>query len=378
MMRNNYISATRLVDTAVRAIDARLPPRWRLRDVDRERSVAVQSPSDANRIIDATWQVRDPDGRSADIIVEVKSKPVEPRLVRRVAFELKALASSRYEQSGMPPVYMLVSTYLSTRTRERLVEAGISYADATGNLRFTVDRPAVFIETQGADKNPVREQRPLHSLKGGRAARVARGLLDYQPPFGTRELAAEIASSAAMVSRVCRLLEPDEIVTKASPRGRIVAVDWEALVRRWAVDYDFASSNTLTTWLEPRGPRALFARLRNAESRYTITGSFAAHRLAPVAEPRLATLYTDDPETTAESLGLRPAETGGNVLLVRPFDPVVFERAEYDDDIAYARVTQILLDLMTGPGRGPSEAAALLAWMRDNQNRWKLWTTRTT
>ena len=49
-------------------------------------------------------------------------------------------------------------------------------------------------------------------------------------------------------------------------------------------------------------------------------------------------------------------------LLVRPFDPVAFERAEYDDGITFARVTQILLDLMTGPGRGPAEAEALLAW----------------
>ena len=60
------------------------------------------------------------------------------------------------------------------------------------------------------------------------------------------------------------------------------------------------------------------------------------------------------------------------MLLARPFDPVVFERADFDDDIAYARVTQVLLDLMTGPGRGPAEAAALLAWMRDNEARWRL------
>ena len=57
---------------------------------------------------------------------------------------------------------------------------------------------------------------------------------------------------------------------------------------------------------------------------------------------------------------------------MRPFDPVVFERAEYDNDITYARVTQVLLDLITGPGRGPAEAEALLEWMRDNEDKWKL------
>ena len=356
-----------------------LTPRWLLRE--RKRNVLAQSPQGLAREVDAILEIRDPDGLSSDIIVEVKTKPVETRLVAGVASRLKSLSLSRYDEAGQVgavPVLMLVSTYLSPLARERLAEAGISYADSTGNLRFTVDRPAVFIETQGSDKNPFREERPLRSLKGGRAARVARGLLDYRTPFGVRELAAETASSPAMISRVSSLLEPDEIVTKDGPRGRIVSVDWEALARRWAVDYDFASSNTLTTWLEPRGTRALFARLRDGRFRYTVTGSFAAYRLAPIAEPRLVTIYVDDPETAAQPLGLRPAETGGNVLLVHPFDPVAFERAEYDDGITYARVTQVLLDLMAGPGRGPAEAEALLEWMRDNEDRWKLSMTETT
>ena len=376
MMRNRYISETRLIDSAVKQISSRLPPRWLL--LDRERDAAAGFPQESIRMIDAIWELRDPDGLSSDIIVEVKANPMEPRLVGSVASQLKALSYSRYEQAGATSANMLVSTYLSPLTRERLAEAGISYADSTGNIRFTVDRPAVYIETEGADKNPFREERPLQSLKGGRAARVARGLFDYRTPFGTRELASETASSPAMTSRVSSLLEPDEIVTKESPRGRIVSVDWEALARRWAMDYDFASSNTVTTWLEPRGTRALFARLRDRRVRYAVTGSFAAYRLAPVAEPRLAALYVDDPETAAESLGLRPAETGGNVLLVIPFDPVAFERPEFDDDISYARVTQVLLDLMKGPGRGPAEAAALLKWMRDNEDTWKLSLTETT
>ena len=376
VMWNSHLSATKLIDTAVEAIGTRLPPRWRLRD--RAQEAAVRSPQDATRMADAMRELRGPDGLASDIIVEVKAKPVEPRMVDRIASQLKALSQSIYGQTGATPACLLVSPYLSPLARERLTEAGISYADATGNLRFIVDRPAVYIEIQGADRNPFRENRPLHSLKGGRAARVARGLLDYRPPFGTRELAVKTGNSAAMVSRVAGLLESDGIVTKESPRGRIVSVDWEVLARRWAMDYDFASSNALTTWLEPRGTRALFSRLRDTGIRYAVTGSFAGHRLAPIAEPRLAALYVDDPDTAARSLGLRPAETGGNVLLARPFDPVAFERTEYDDGITFARVTQILLDLMTGPGRGPAEAEALLAWMRDKEDIWKLPMTNTT
>ena len=375
-MRNNYISETRLMDSAVREIGTRLPPQWCL--LDRGSGAGARLPQESMRMIDATWELRGPDGLSSEIIVEVKTNLVEPRLIGGVATRLKELSSQRYDQTGAAPACMLVSPYLSPLTKERLADAGINYADSTGNIRFTVDRPALFIQTQGAEKNPFREERALHSLKGRSSARVVRGLLDYHPPFGTRELAAKIASPPAMISRVSSLLELDDIVTKDSPRGRIISVDWEALARRWATDYDFAYSNTLTTWLEPRGTSELFARLRDESFRYTVTGSFAAYRLAPIAEPRLAALYVEDPETAARPLGLRPAETGGNVLLLRPFDPVVFERAEYDDGIRYARVTQVLLDLMKGPGRGPAEADALLEWMRDNEERWKLSMTGTT
>ena len=63
---------------------------------------------------------------------------------------------------------------------------------------------------------------------------------------------------------------------------------------------------------------------------------------------------------------------------MHPYDPVVFERAECDDGIRYARVTQVLVDLMKGPGRGQSESEALLEWMRDNEDKWKLFMTETT
>ena len=301
--------------------------------------------------------------------MEVRTRPVEPRLVSYIAETLR----EEDARPGTPPVPMLVSSFLSTLTRERLVAAGMSYADSTGNIRFSVDRPAVFIETQGADRNPFREGRRLRSLKGSSAARVVRGLLDYRAPFGTRELAGEIGSPPATISRVSGLLEREAIITREGPRGRIDSVDWETLARRWAMDYDLVTSNVPTTWIEPRGTAALFERLRNARLPDTLLPIPSPQtRLAPVAEPRLVAIYAEDPEAAAGQLGLRPAETGGNVLILRPFDPVVFERAQRADGITYTRVTQVLADLMKGPGRGPAEAEGLLEWMRDNEDIWKL------
>ena len=173
--------------------------------------------------------------------MEVRTRPVEPRLVSHIAETLREttdLCGREDVEPGTTPVPMLVSSFLSTLTRERLVAASMSYADSTGNIRFSVDRPAVFIETQGADRNPFREGRRLRSLKGSRAARVVRGLLDYRAPFGTRELAGEIGSSPATISRVSDLLEREAIITREGPRGQIDSVDWETLARRWAMDYE--------------------------------------------------------------------------------------------------------------------------------------------
>ena len=372
-MRNRYISETKLVDTVVREIRDRLPSQWAL--VNRGEKARVGRVVNRSRMIDAILEIRDPQGLSTSIVVEAKDTPVEPNRVSFAAemlLELTRLVSEEDGELDAAPVPMMLSPFFSPLARERLVAAGISYADSTGNLRLSADRPAIFIETQGQDRNPFRENRPLRSLKGSRAARAVRSFLDYRPPFGTRELAGVTQSSLATVSRVSDLLVREAIIVRDSPRGRISSVDWETLVRRWAMDYDFAKANSLTTYLEPRGSRVLFDRLREADFRYAVTGSFAAVRLAHVAEPRLVTLYADDPETAADRLGLRPAETGGNVVIARPFDPVVFERTEIADGITYARVTQVLLDLMTGPGRGPAEAEGLLEWMRENEETWKL------
>ena len=371
-MRNDATSGTQLLGTVAKDIRGRLPSQWSLLNLGEE--VRVGQGIGRTRVIDAVLELRDPQGLFTSIVVDVKGTPLEPNRVNFAADKLRELTQllSEEDLKIAAPVPMMLSPFFSPLARERLIAAGISYADSTGNLRLSADKPAIFIETQGQDRNPFREKRPLQSLKGSRAARVVRSFLDYRPPFGTREFAGETRNALATVSRVTDLLEREAIIARDGPRARISTVDWETLVRRWAMDYDFAKANSLTTYLEPRGPSVLFDRLREADFRYAVTGSFAAVRRAPVAEPRLVTLYVDDPEDAAGRLGLRPAETGANVVIARPFDPVVFERTESADGITYARVTQVLLDLMTGPGRGPAEADGLQDWMRENEETWKL------
>ena len=375
MMLNGQYSETELLSEIEDELRGRLPPGWSLERLGRDLPVGP-----GRTRIDAALALTDPQGSSATIMVEAKGRPLEARAVNSLLYQWQRLLDASAEVPGRdgPRCFMVISPFLGPSAKESLADAGISYADATGNLRFVTNRPAVFIETEGADRNPWRENVPLRTLQGRRSGRVVRAFLDYQPPFGTRELAALTDNAPASISRVAELLERDAIIERASPRGAIVAVDWKRLLHRWAVDYDFTGINRMRPCLEPRGLPSLFRKLREMESDYAVTGSFAANRYAPLAEPRLATMYVVDTADALMRLGLRPADTGGNVLIGEPFDPVVFERTEQEDGITYARVSQVAADLMKGPGRGPSEAEGLIEWMAANEEAWRPPPIRTT
>ena len=375
-MLNELYSETLLLEEVAAALRRRLPPGWSLERLDDE-----LSRRSAGFPIDAALTLTEPGGESATIIVEAKGRPLEARMVSLLQdqWQRRLLPRSREIPGAEPcPSLMVISPFLGPSAKERLTDAGISYADATGNMRFVTTRPAVFIETEGAVRNPWRENAPLRSLQGRRSARVVRAFLDYRPPFGTRELAALTKNAPASISRVADLLERDAIIERAGPRGAIMSVNWQRLLRRWAVDYDFSAANRMIPCLEPRGLATLLGKLSDADFSYAVTGSFAANRYAPLVEPRLTIIYAADPGDAMKRLGLRPADTGGNVLIGQPFDPVVFDRTERDGGITYARVTQVAADLMTGPGRGPAEAEGLIEWMDSNEGLWRLPSTETT
>ena len=375
MMLNGMYSETLLLGEVAAELRRRLPPDWSLGRLGQESPVGPGGSG-----VDAALALTDPRGETATIIVEARGQPLKARAVSSLLYQSQGLMDTGIEAPGPggSRCFMVISPFLGPSAKERLANAGISYADATGNMRFVTSRPAVFIETEGAVRNPWRENVPLRSLQGRRSARVVRAFLDYRPPYGTRELAALSGNAPASISRVAELLERDAIIERAGPRGPIISVDWKRLLRRWAVDYDFSSANRMISCLEPRGLPRLFQKLREAEFGYAVTGSFAGNRYAALAEPRLATVYVADLGDAMNRLGLRPADTGGNVLIGQPFDPVVFDRTERYEGMTYARVTQVAADLMTGPGRGPSEADGLIEWMEVNEETWRLPSTPTT
>jgi hypothetical protein len=197
-----------------------------------------------------------------------------------------------------------------------------------------------------------------------------RALVDFRPPYGVRDLAKRASVPLGSLSRALDLLDREGLVTR-DDRGSVIDIDWEGTIRRWSQDYEFVGSNQTGFYLDPRGIASFASRLSAADSNYAATGAFAAQRFAPTAPARQAAIYVEDSAAAAERLGLRPADAGANVILAEPFDPVVFDRSTVREELSVVAASQLAADLLTGPGREPSEGNELLAWMRGHEDAWR-------
>jgi len=343
---------------AVEILRACLPATWTL-----ETRKPVR-----DRRVDAEFRIQAPDGSEIIALVEAK------RLLntRDVPLVLERLRQVPTRGAAGAVVPILVARYLAPATRERIIESGAGYIDVTGNVYLAIARPALLLRDRGADRDPWRGPgRPRGTLKGPPAARIVRALVDFAPPYSVSELAERAAASTGAAYRVVEFLEEQRFVERGR-RGRIENVRWRAVLERWSSDYGFAQSNTVATFLEPRGLSALTERLREApEPEYAITGSVAAAGIAPYAPPRLAMVYVRDISTAANAFGLRATTMGANVALAAGDYDVVFERARLVDGLRCTALSQVAVDLLGGPGRNPSEAVALLDWMELNEPAWR-------
>lgn len=305
----------------------------------------------------------------ATMIVEAK-RSFTPR---DVDVFTQPLARRLRTMSYNTPILVL-SEWLSQRTRELLEAQGISYLDLTGNALIRLENPAIFIRSTGSAKAPKPVQRGTVRLRGAKAGRVVRLLADVSPPFGVREIASTTGVAVSYVSHLLDFFDGEALVER-SKRGRVESVDVPRLIRRWSTEYDIFRSNDTTTYLAPRGAQEVLNQIRAnpaQRSRLVVTGSFAAVRLAPVAAPALLAVYCSDPDVLATELDLLPADEGSNVALLRPYDDVVWERTSTDDDITYAAPSQVTVDCLTGNGRMPAEGEALLTWLSSNESVWRL------
>ena len=335
------ISDNSLVASTLRVLQERLPPGW---EVER-----VAGSSRAPRL-----RITSKEGRSRELLVSPLARP-DPRIARQLPKDRPLLVAARY---------------LSRGVQEVIAGEGASYVDQTGNVRLVLDEPGLFVAANGAVSNPWPEERRF-TLRGTKAGRLVCALASTTLPIGVRELAAAADTDPGYVSRLLGMLDREAIVDRTA-RGQVERVDWRKLLLRWSDEAPLESRTTASTWFAPRGMKGLWDGLRSAAFPYIVTGSAAAAGIAPVAPTRLASVYIEDAESAAKALGLRAtAGAGTNVVLLQPEDGSLFDHADDRDGLRLARLPVAVADLLSGPGRSPAEAEALMDWMAEHEEVWR-------
>lgn len=348
-----------LLRGAVKLLRDRLPGHWGVA------SASLQPSADGDALITLT----SPQNERLGLVASVK-RTLAPRDLDRVVERLRRAAQA--VDATTEVALLVVARYLTPQTRAWLEERGVGYVDATSNMRIVARQPALFLRDTGENRDPWRPRgRPRGNLKGESAARVIRALVDCAPPYSLPTLVGLSGASTGVTYRVVEFLAEQALVERA-PRGPIERVLWREILKRWSEDFGFMKTRPVRRLLQPRGLPALMASLADLpDVRYAVTGSLAAEKWAPYAPPRVAMIYAEDTDDLQEKAGLREVDAGANVLVAGPPFDVVFERTESWQGVTIVAPSQAAVDLMTGPGRGPAEAEALLGWMEDNLESWR-------
>lgn len=344
-----------------------LGPMWRVRS-----RTKVLSPSGKYEV-DAVLRLEAPDGTHATLLVEARAR-VLPADVARLAHVKAAAAREWPDRRQM----FLVAPYLSPRTREACRAQGVAYADQSGAWWLHSERPAIRWERTGALRNPDPQSRGIASLRGRKTPRVLRALIDREPPFTIKGLAAMTGLASSTVSKVLALLEEEALVTRGSSRS-VEKVDWRGLLDRWAMDYRTERDNRALRYLAPRGIAPILEKLKavgatanDPRQRWAMTGAWSARRHVDLLMGARLLVYVDRPSLFKDIAGLRPARgPESNVVLLVPRDGRVFAESVCDGGLWYAPWSQTAVDLLGGTDREPSAGENLLDWMESNEGLWR-------
>lgn len=362
MNTERRVTEAQLIDQGVAILKQALPATWKV--------ARIEDPKDDVPRADAILTIGAMDQAQARVVIESRTS-FTPKDVDAVLGRARLLT----RVAGDVPL-LVVAPWFSERSRTLLVEAGLNYLDLAGNVRLATNYPALFVYREPAVKAPKRTQSGL-SLRGVKAGRLVRLLVDAAPPYTGLELAKYADVTAGYVSRLLEMLDREAIVERNS-RGGVERVDWRELLKRRAENYGVFTSNAITRYVCPNGPNYALEKIGDVpRDDLALTGSFPVERVVSVAPPSLLILYTLSAEKDLVEIGgLLPTEEGANVVIATPSDPVITEprwpvAQPVPPRVAVVAASQLTLDCLTGNGRMPQEGAAFMDWMGQNEDQWR-------
>ena len=254
---------------------------------------------------------------------------------------------------------ILVAPYIAPRSAAICKESGIGYVDLSGNCSIAFQQIFINREKSG---NQYPFKTGLSSIYSPKSERILRVLLVY--PYRTWkaiDLAKEAQVSLGMITQVSKKLIEEEWLKKTS-QG-ISLTQPEKLLVDWSNNYTI-KRNVQNNYYSMKPLQDLEIEIadtcRKLNIPYALTGFSASNRLAPMVRGQRAMLYVSrDIDSVAEKVGLKPVESGANIILIQPYDDGVFWNAKSIGDLEISEPVQVYLDLKRYPGRG-EEAADFL------------------
>lgn len=296
-------------------------------------------------------------------VIEFKSQPVT-----NAAAAQQIIA---YAQALPDPTRLIVvARTITAEARQRLVEAGVGFLDATG-AKY-VDLPGLYLCTEGRPQaaGALAQKDPPGLRLSGRAGVASEAILnDPGRRWRVRDLAAEANVSLGLVHRLFLRLEGEGLVEAegAGPHKTRRVARPAGLLDMWAEEMSDRGVRQLRAYRLSRDPRAqvtaLSRALDEADIEHAVTGAAAAARLAPfvtavpVTEVWVSELI--DLADAAQAAGADPVTEGHNVSFrsAKNDAPLMFR--ERHDDAWLADTFRIYIDLRADPRRGREQADRL-------------------
>ncbi len=177
-----------------------------------------------------------------------------------------------------------------------------------------------------------------------------------------QQLAAEAAVSIGLVSKVKQELQEREWL--ASTENGIKLSDPEQVLKAWAQAYSYKKNEVREYYALTSAGDSETAIARWCEENavhYALTGFSGARLSSPRVRYNRSTIYVESIiEGLARGTDLKLVETGGNVLLLKPYDEGVFQGSRILYGMGVVSPVQLYLDLQSMPGRGEEAAEEVL------------------
>jgi len=276
-------------------------------------------------------------------------------------------ASARFNEKianldGAYPV--LITTFLSERTREILKKEGMGYLDLAGNCFLKFNN--IYIE-KIVNENPFAEKRKLKTIFKPVSSRILRALLEEsKKKWKILELSKIAKVSLGQTSTVCRRLIDEEYLKKDKD-GFYSLSEPGKLLDEWRENYTSRQNEMFAYYSFEQNLTKLIKKVRqvarNEDLNYALTLLCGASLVAPfIRGVSTLQMYLSDSEDLPkwiQLLDLRPVETGSNVSVYVPYDEGVFYKTQKVNGVNVVANIQLYLDLYNYPARGREQSEFL-------------------